>query len=470
MAVGYGVEVVEVGLRDGVTDAGAWAEAIDGETSAVVLQQPNHLGAVEDVAALAEAAKNSPAVVVGAYDPITLGVLAPPGECGVDVAVGEGQPLGNRLDFGGPSFGFFAATEAYLRRMPGRIAGETRRRRRPPRLRAHAADARAAHPAREGDLEHLHGAGAQRAGRRRLPRLARPPRARRARRAAAAAHALRARDARRPRRRPARCTAGRSCASSRVDARRAASRAVVERCRALGVNPGVPLGARPAEARRRAARGHHRAALARGHRPPRRRARRRRRRRAPRARGGGADERRPGARPARARARRCSARPCARSTSAASPAGARSSAPALDVPEADPETLLPAHLRRREPARLPEVSEPELVRHYVRLSKRNFDLDSGFYPLGSCTMKHNPRLHERVAALPGHARLHPLQDPEHAQGALELMWRLERALGRGRRTAARLAAARGRRARRARRRAAHARLPRRPRRRRGARS
>ena len=126
MAVGYGMEVVEVGLHDGVTDAEAWAQAIDGDTAAVVLQQPNHLGAVEDAAALAQAAKDSPAVVVGAYDPIALGVLAPPGECGVDVAVGEGQPLGNRLDFGGPSFGFFAATEAYLRRMPGRIAGETR--------------------------------------------------------------------------------------------------------------------------------------------------------------------------------------------------------------------------------------------------------------------------------------------------------------------------------------------------------
>jgi glycine dehydrogenase subunit 2 len=103
-------------------------------------------------------------------------------------------------------------------------------------------------------------------------------------------------------------------------------------------------------------------------------------------------------------------------------------APALDVPEVDGEQLLPARLRRSEPARLPEVSEPELVRHYVNLSRRNFDLDSGFYPLGSCTMKHNPRLHERVAALPGHARLHPFQDPSHAQGALELMWSLERAL------------------------------------------
>jgi glycine dehydrogenase subunit 1 len=125
-AHGFGAEVVEVGLRDGVTDADAWAEAIDMETSAVIFQQPNFLGALEDAATLAAGAKESPAVVVGSYDPIPLGILKPPGECGVDVAVGEGQSLGNRLDFGGPSFGFFAATEAYLRRMPGRIAGETK--------------------------------------------------------------------------------------------------------------------------------------------------------------------------------------------------------------------------------------------------------------------------------------------------------------------------------------------------------
>jgi glycine dehydrogenase subunit 2 len=101
--------------------------------------------------------------------------------------------------------------------------------------------------------------------------------------------------------------------------------------------------------------------------------------------------------------------------------------PEWDVPQVDAEAL-PERFRRREPPRLPEVSEPEIVRHYVGLSKRNFDLDSGFYPLGSCTMKHNPRLHERVAALAGHARLHPLQDPEQAQGALELMWNLQQAL------------------------------------------
>jgi glycine dehydrogenase subunit 2 len=102
--------------------------------------------------------------------------------------------------------------------------------------------------------------------------------------------------------------------------------------------------------------------------------------------------------------------------------------PASGVPERPLDELLPARLRRQRPAELPEVSEPEIVRHYNRISRRNFDLDTGFYPLGSCTMKHNPRLNERVAALPGHARLHPAQEPKRAQGALELMWLLQEAL------------------------------------------
>ncbi len=103
-------------------------------------------------------------------------------------------------------------------------------------------------------------------------------------------------------------------------------------------------------------------------------------------------------------------------------------APACDVPEVPVSDLLPDWARRTDGAALPEVSEPEIVRHFNGLSKKNFDLDAGFYPLGSCTMKHNPKLHERVAALPGHARLHPLQDPELAQGALELMHNLQGAL------------------------------------------
>ncbi len=129
-AHGYGIELAEVPLRDGVTDPEEFAQAIDGDTAAAIFAQPNFYGAVEDAAALSGAAKaavpGGAPVVVAQVDPITLGILSAPGECGVDVAVGEGQALGNRLDFGGPSFGLFAAREEYLRRMPGRIAGETR--------------------------------------------------------------------------------------------------------------------------------------------------------------------------------------------------------------------------------------------------------------------------------------------------------------------------------------------------------
>jgi glycine dehydrogenase subunit 1 len=124
-AAGFGGEVVEAGLADGVTDAGALAEALDDETAAVFLQQPNFLGAIEDVQALAQRARDAGALVVVSADPIAAGILRTPGECGADIALGEGQPLGGRLDFGGPSFGFFAATEEHIRRMPGRIAGET---------------------------------------------------------------------------------------------------------------------------------------------------------------------------------------------------------------------------------------------------------------------------------------------------------------------------------------------------------
>jgi glycine dehydrogenase subunit 1 len=125
LAVGYGSEVEEIGLDDGVTDLDALQAALAGDVSAVIVQQPNFLGAIEDVQAVADAAHEHGALVVCAADPLTLGVLEAPGNQGADVCVGEGQSLGNRLDYGGPSFGFFAATEKHLRSMPGRIAGET---------------------------------------------------------------------------------------------------------------------------------------------------------------------------------------------------------------------------------------------------------------------------------------------------------------------------------------------------------
>ena len=91
----------------------------------------------------------------------------------------------------------------------------------------------------------------------------------------------------------------------------------------------------------------------------------------------------------------------------------------LPVPE------IPSGLRRQAPPRLPEVPENEIVRHFTALADRNFGIDTGFYPLGSCTMKHNPRVNERVVGIPGFRDLHPLQDDEAAQGALELMWDLQ---------------------------------------------
>jgi glycine dehydrogenase subunit 2 len=93
-----------------------------------------------------------------------------------------------------------------------------------------------------------------------------------------------------------------------------------------------------------------------------------------------------------------------------------------------PAAEVPDELRRAEPPRLPEVPEFELVRHFTELSTRNFGIDNGFYPLGSCTMKYNPRVNERLVALPGFANLHPLQDEDGVQGALDLEWRLQEIL------------------------------------------
>jgi glycine dehydrogenase subunit 2 len=89
---------------------------------------------------------------------------------------------------------------------------------------------------------------------------------------------------------------------------------------------------------------------------------------------------------------------------------------------------VPSELRRAEPPRLPEIAEPDLVRHFTELSTRNFGIDTGFYPLGSCTMKHNPRVNERLAGLPGFRDLHPLEDEERAQGALRLCVELQEVL------------------------------------------
>jgi glycine dehydrogenase subunit 1 len=122
LAHGWGMEVVHAPLHQGATEL----PELDDSVGAIVVQQPNFLGAIEDLDALAGTARAAGALTICSCDPLPLALLKTPGECGVDIAVGEGQTLGNRLDFGGPSFGFFATTEELMRRIPGRIAGETR--------------------------------------------------------------------------------------------------------------------------------------------------------------------------------------------------------------------------------------------------------------------------------------------------------------------------------------------------------
>jgi glycine dehydrogenase subunit 2 len=99
--------------------------------------------------------------------------------------------------------------------------------------------------------------------------------------------------------------------------------------------------------------------------------------------------------------------------------------PTLDVPARPLDELVPVEFLRTDPAPLPEVSEIEVVRHYTHLSQRNFGVDSGFYPLGSCTMKYNPKVNEDMAGLAGFARIHPLQEESDTQGAIQLLYELE---------------------------------------------
>ena len=336
-AAGYGTAVEEVPLAGGVTDAVAQASATTSRRSSCSSRTSSAPSRTSRRSRRSR--KETGALLVVQVDPLTLGVLSPPGEFDVDIAVGEGQSLGNRLDYGGPSFGFFAAQQAYLRRMPGRIAGETT-----------DADGkrgfvltlqtREQHIRREKATHNITTAQTLNAlagviylswlGRRGIVELGELL----LHRTAYARKALAALD-------------GVELLHEQPVVREFAVRLaapvdrVIERCAAEGVNPGYPLGADYDGVRGRPAGGDHRAALARRHRPAGRGAGRRGGRR---ARGGARrdddDLREVGRGPARvrgARARR------ARATT----------------------TRCPERFRRAEPPRLPEIAEPEIVRHYT---------------------------------------------------------------------------------------------------------
>ncbi len=124
---GLGIEIIEVPVTEnGLTDFAALKEAVDDATAAVIIQSPNFFGCIEAMADAADIAHVKDALFVAVVNPISLGVLAPPGEYGADIAVGEGQPLGIPLAYGGPYLGFFTCTEKVMRKVPGRLVGMTK--------------------------------------------------------------------------------------------------------------------------------------------------------------------------------------------------------------------------------------------------------------------------------------------------------------------------------------------------------
>ena len=151
-ARGTGHDIVEVPLRDGVTD---WGSVDATDAAAIVASYPNYLGVLEDMSeAKALAVANDALFVLGA-DPVAAGVLKTAGQWGADIFVGEGQPFGTPLAFGGPFLGLFACTNEQTRRLPGRIVGETVDST-DTLVRDDAARARAGHSPREGDVQRVH--------------------------------------------------------------------------------------------------------------------------------------------------------------------------------------------------------------------------------------------------------------------------------------------------------------------------
>ena len=119
------VEVVEIAPMDGLLNRTELAAVLDDRVAAVLVQNPNFFGCIEDFTELSAQIHAAGALLIGSVYPISLGLLKSPGEIGIDIAVGDGQSLGNPLSFGGPSFGFIAAKKSFIRNMPGRIVGET---------------------------------------------------------------------------------------------------------------------------------------------------------------------------------------------------------------------------------------------------------------------------------------------------------------------------------------------------------
>ena len=393
------------------------ARLVDGETACVVVQNPDFFGELRDWSELARACHDKGALlVVVVTEMLSLGAIKPPGEMGADIVAAEGQSLGNALNFGGPYLGLFATRDKFVRQMPGRLVGQTvdAEGRRGWVL---TLSTREQHIRREKATSNIctnsglcalaftiHLALLGEAGLARLARLNHA--ARGAARRAASAHPGRRSSSttRSSTNSPCACRARRRRSSRRW--RRAAFSAASRSAGSIRSARTWPICCWWPRPRRRPTDDIDRLdmALAGGAamndwsraaalvRPP---GRRRSQRSAATA-------------GCRSRSRCCSSRTC--------PAVAGS---ICRTPP--PFAARLGGLERRGPIGLPGLSEPQVVRHFTRLSQKNYAIDSGLYPLGSCTMKHNPRLNEKLARLPGFADLHPLQPVSTVQGALELI-------------------------------------------------
>lgn len=119
------IEIIEIPLEDGTTDLEVLKSKMSNEVAGVIVQSPNFFGVIEDVASVSAIAKEHKALTIDYVDPIALGILEAPGNQGVDIVIGDGQSLGNGLNFGGPYLGFMSVTKKLIRKLPGRIVGQT---------------------------------------------------------------------------------------------------------------------------------------------------------------------------------------------------------------------------------------------------------------------------------------------------------------------------------------------------------
>ena len=366
------------------TDPAALQAVLAGDTAAVYVQSPNYFGVLEDMDAIVSAAHGAGAKVIMGVNPISLGLLKTPGEYGVDIAVGEGQPLGMPLSFGGPYLGFMTCKKAMMRKLPGRIVGQTTDAQ-GNRCFVLTLQAREQHIRREKASSNICSNEALCAMTASVYLAAMGP----------PGPAAGGGDLCRPR-----PLSGGGTGQAGLSLRSGEKPFFHEFCTDCPMDPALLcakleergiLGGLPVdggilwcctELKHQGGHG----STHRGH-------------------WGGAwkmkllfERSRPGR--------------------------GNDLLPPCDVPV----TQFDPSLLRGAPLRLPEIAEVDLGRHYTELAKQTHGVNDGFYPLGSCTMKYNPRVNEEAAAQPGFTQLHPLQPVETVQGALEVLATAERLL------------------------------------------